>query len=99
MALKTPAKPTEINKENVVKNPLTGDHETDPLTRFAIENGHWYEGREGKFRVNWNGVKRAVYPHWELPRYFGFTEEEQQLYYKLCSESFYPLRSVGYLLG
>ena len=94
--------PPAINEKTFGKeiiNPVTGMPAIDPLERFAIESGNWYKNKKGAFRPNWNGIKRAVYPHWEIPRYFGFTEDEQQLYYKLCSESFYPLRAVGYLLG
>jgi len=82
-----------------ILNPVDGSIETDPLRRFAIANGYWYLNKKNEFRINWNGIKRAVYPHFEIPRFFGFTPEEQEIYFKMCQESFYPLRSVAYLLG
>lgn len=95
----TPPIPVSTTEGENIINPVTGAPETDPLRRFAIKNNFWYVNKRGEFCVNWNGIKRTVYPHWDIPRYFGFTEEERELYYKLCSESFYPLRSVAYLLG
>jgi hypothetical protein len=99
--LKTKPTPVRIldDGEQVVKDPVTGQPVTDPLMRFAILNGFWYTSKKGVAQPSWHKITAAVMPHWEIPRYFGFTEEEQQVYYKICSEAFYPLRSVGYLLG
>lgn len=97
--MQTPPIPVDPLEDEIILNPVTQEAETDPARRYAIKNGFWYINKQGQFCMNWNGIKRAVYPHWEIPRYFGFNPEERELYYKLCSESFYPLRSVGFLLG
>lgn len=95
----TPPEPISQDPEPEILNPVTNQPERDPLMRFAIEKGHWYTDRLGRARPNWTAIKREVFPHWKIPRYFGFTEEEKETYYKLCAEAFYPLKSVGYLLG
>lgn len=101
--MRTPATPiVEVPEENeTFIDPITGKEVTDPLTRFAMKNGTSYITKKYPQRLTFKKQEtgKLIMPHWDIPNYFGFTERERYTYYKLCAESFYPLRSVAYLLS
>ena len=87
--------------EEVAINPVTHLPEEDATIAAAIREGHHYITKRGKPRVivQWQKFMRSRRHYTEIPRYFGMTDEEVQVYMKICNEALVNIRMIGRVWG
>lgn len=79
--------------EWIVPHPVTGVIIHNPVfARAIMENAYVVEN--GKVYVHWDQFMAHRQPYLRVPDWFGFTEEETQLYYKMCREAFIEPRML-----